>query len=419
MAANRVPDPVTTNLKRKASRWQTRPPPGTDDAQADSGKYSLLLFLRDLDASPGKWDEFIAGLQDSPGAIDEKSTMAALLQAAQETQIVTQDYLVDSDTRGRDPKRRRLDLYGNQAAGIQMAEYDELINLARTVWTDPDNLRDLLGELYMANLGVLPGDPNYTLDKIFGMARHWGEVRYRFMNHALRDDPTQSSNYNRGRTLTKGNHANSIVHESNVLLDATVVQFLPAGGVGFNAQDRFIFQELYLLTPEEGRQLVEYTGAATGLRIGLPQVFDFCVSFINAYMDWRVRVLESARKQTLGNQTYRTANAATKARMMAGAQATSSSHLQAVDGAYAGDFLSSLRALLLQARTRNAFLRSSFDALDTAVNTMIREVRNCRINTATPDLRNNVQFNRMLNAFPGQGRILQRPTGTSMITERR
>ncbi|RWA12850.1 hypothetical protein EKO27_g2228, partial [Xylaria grammica] len=79
----------------------------------------------------------------------------------------------------------------------------------------------------------------------------------------------------------------------------------------------------------------------------------------------------------------------------------------------------SLRALLEQARTRNAFLRSSFDALNTAVNTMIREVRNCRINTATPDLRNNVQFNRMLNAFPGQGRILQRPTGTSMITERR
>ncbi|RWA03611.1 hypothetical protein EKO27_g11488, partial [Xylaria grammica] len=275
MAANRVPDPVTTNLKRKASRWQTLPPPGTDDAQADSGKYSLLLFLRDLDASPGKWDEFIASLQDSPGAIDEKSTMAALLQAAQETQIVTQDYLVDSDIRGRDPKRRRLDLYGNQAAGAQMAEFDELINLARTVWTDPDNLRDLLGELYMANLGVLPGDPNYTLDKIFGMARHWGEV--------------------------------SIVHESNVLLDATVVQFLPAGGVGFNAQDRLIFQELYLLTPEEGRQLVEFTGAATGLRIGLPQVFDFCVNFINAYMDWRVRVLESARKQTLGNQTYRTA----------------------------------------------------------------------------------------------------------------
>ena len=61
----------TNSLKRKASRWQTLPAPGeetdTDTVDIDSSKYSLLLFLRDLNDSPNALQDFINGLQSAPG----------------------------------------------------------------------------------------------------------------------------------------------------------------------------------------------------------------------------------------------------------------------------------------------------------------------------------------------------------------
>ncbi|TGJ81160.1 hypothetical protein E0Z10_g7614 [Xylaria hypoxylon] len=411
----------TNNLKRKASRWQTLPPLGEDTSAVDTEteKYSLLLFLRDLDASPQKWDDFIEGLKNSPGSIDETSTISAVLEAALETQMINHDYISPANPNASDTKRRRLDLYGNGAAGGQIAEYDELINLARVVWSDPDDIRNTMGEVYQSNLGQQPGDPNFTLDKIFHLARCWAEVRYRYMNHSLRDDPSLYSNYNKGRTSMKGNAANAMVHESSVLLDATVVQFLPIGGIGYNADDRGIFQELYLLTPKEGRQLVQYTGQSTGLRIGLPQVFDYIVHIINAYMNWRVRVLESARRVTLSSPAYRNANnQAAKANILANSHQASGSRIQAVDNIYAYHFVPALRVLLEEAGSLNAFVRLSFTTLENATGQLIASIKVSGMNTATPDLRFNVQFNRMVNQFPGQGRTLMRPTGTSLLASR-
>lgn len=228
-------------------------PPG--DGEPANDRYSLLLFLRDLEAGEGRLREFIEGLQDSPGVLDEKSTMAAVLAAALQIQHVDQDY-VNSD--GRKPKKRRIDLYANEAAAGQIAEFNELITLARTVWTDPDELNDVLGDLYQLNLRPLAEGGRYPLLDIFDFARAWAEVRYRFANHALRDDPRTWLTYNSGAPFNRGNAANATVHDSNVLHDARLVEFKFLRGVGFHDTDRGVFQELYQLTPEEGRQLSKF-----------------------------------------------------------------------------------------------------------------------------------------------------------------
>ncbi|KAF2963404.1 hypothetical protein GQX73_g10167 [Xylaria multiplex] len=417
-----VADLVTKNLKRKASRWQTRPPLGGEDSkdvEVDGTRYSVLLFIRDMVVDPQSWAQFIEGLQNAPGVIDETSVLAAMLEAAQNTQLVQHDYINLDEPN----KRRRIDLYANPEATEQINEYDELINLARTVWTNPDNLASNLSkvmtDIYQTNLGQQPGDPNYTLEKIFSMARSWAEVRYRFCNHALRDDPYQHAAYNTGRPLAKGNAANSIVHESNVLLDAVVTQFLPIGGLGYGPADRDIFHELYLLTAEQGKQLARYTGSGTGLRIGLPQVFDYCVFFINAYMNWRVKVLESARKMALSSQAHRNAHTqAEKIRIMEEAHRASGTRIQAVDNSYTLEFVPALVELLDEARTQNSFVRATFIRLENSVNQMTRLIKICPANTATNDLRHNAYFNRSVNGFPGQGRTLPRPTGTSMVAHR-
>ncbi|KAI0534056.1 hypothetical protein GGR58DRAFT_505706 [Xylaria digitata] len=410
---------VTNNLKRKASRWQIRPPVGGEDGkdvQVDGLKYSLLFFLRDMDVNPQAWAQFIEGLQNAPGAIDENSLLAAMLEAAQHTQQVGHDYINSDEPNG---KRRRIGIYGNPAALEQIAEYDELINLARTVWRDPNNLRNVMGEVYETNLGMQPGDPNYSLEKVFDMARAWGEVRYRFCNHSLRDDPYQYATYNGGRALAKGNAANAMVHESNVLLDAVVTQFLPVGGIGYGPDDRSIFYDLYLLTTEQGRQLNQYTGLGTGLRIGLPQVFDYCVFFINAYMNWRVKVLESVRKMTLSSQAYRNAyTQADKANILADSHRASGERIQGIDNTYSLEFVPALVQLMEEAKTKNAFEQATYARLETAVNQMIRSIRASPANTATNDLKNNVYFSRSVNNFPGAGRTLMKPTGTSMISTR-
>ncbi|KAI0458110.1 hypothetical protein F5B21DRAFT_40146 [Xylaria acuta] len=410
------PDPVAS-LKRKASRWHLLPPLNADadkDLDVDDGKYSLLLFLRDLDASPNNWNDFIDGLQNAPGVIDEKSTMAAILAAALETQKIQYDYI---DPAAPNAKKRRLDLYGNQAAADQVAEYDSLVTMARTVWTDPNDLRNHLGKAYRENLRTLAeGDgQKYSFDSIFDFARSWSEVRYRFMNHALRDDPSLHAKYNSGRINVKGQGANTIVHESNLLLDARMVEFQLLRSTGYNPQDRDIFQELYLLSPEEGRTLLRYTGNSSGLRIGLPEVFRYCIGYIDAYMNWRVRVLESCRKQVLGSQGYKNAGSNNQRQNVRNAANQGIlARVGPVDAEYTA-FVDTLRTLIDEAKTQNAFLRTTYDELEAAFARLTNAVCTARINTSTPDLQYNVKFQNEVRAFPGLRTNLTRPTGTSII----
>ncbi|KAH8159987.1 hypothetical protein CIB48_g8270 [Xylaria polymorpha] len=414
MAAQQDP---TASLKRKASRWQTLPPPGEEDGKdidIANGKYSLLLFLRNLNTNPNSWNEFIDGLQNAPGVLDENSTMAAVLAAALETRQIQYDYI---DTGVPDAKRRRLNLYGNRAAGTQIDEYDALVAMARTVWLDPDDLKNFVGKAYRDNLRQLAegAGERYSFDSIFDFARAWSEVRYRFMNHALRDDPTLHTRYNGGRVNTKGNAANAIVHESNLLLDARMVEFLHLRGTGYSPQDRGIFEELYLLTPEEARQLLQYTGGSSGLRIGLPQVFRYCVGYVDAYMNWRVRVLEAARKKVLNSQAYRNAphfNA--KQTIRNNENQVIYTQLKPADDEYT-KIVGALRTLIDEAKTLNAFNRTSYDAMEAAFTSATAAVRACAIVRATPELQQNGRFQTELRNFPGLQAPLIRPTGSSII----
>ncbi|KAI0439453.1 hypothetical protein F4803DRAFT_564518 [Xylaria telfairii] len=406
----------TVSLKRKASRWQTLPPHGEEDSKdldIVDGKYSLLLFLRDLNTKPDAWNDFVNGLRNAPGVADKDSTMAAVLAAALETRQIQYDYI---DPAARDAKRQRINLYGNHAAGAQVAEYDALVAMARTVWNDPDDLRNFVGKAYRENLRNLAEGirERYSFDSIFDFARSWSEVRYRFMNHALRDDPTLHTRYNSGRVNTKGNAANTIVHESNVLLDARMVEFLHLRGTGYAPQDRGIYEELYLLTPEEGRQLLRYSGANSGLRIGLPNVFRYCVEYIDAYMNWRVRVLEAARKKTLNSQAYRNAtNFNAKQTIRNNANGIIYTQLTPADNEY-GRIVGALRTLLDEAKTLNAFNRASYDEIEAASIAATTAVRNCAIVTTTPELQQNNRFQTELRNFPGNI-SLSRPTGSSLI----
>ncbi|KAI0118347.1 hypothetical protein GGR51DRAFT_213013 [Nemania sp. FL0031] len=403
-------------LKRKTSRWQNLPVPGQEnpeDDPVDTTRYSLLLFLRDLEAGEGRLKEFVEGLEDAPGVLDEKSTMAAVLAAALQLKSMDHDYV---DSKGRtSAKRRRIDLYGNDAAADQIAEYNELVNLARTVWSDPNDLRDILGELYGLNLRKLTEGGRYSIPDIFEWARAWAEVRYRFLNHSLRDDPNLWVNFNAGPYLTKGNAANAAVHESNVVLDSQMVEFKNVRGTGYTDRDRDIFNQLYILTPEEGRKLLQYSGTSTGLRPGLPAVFDYIIDFINGFINWRVRVLESARRQILADQAYKNARQPNaKNAVRARLNQPIIQNLRSIDGTYTNDFIPTVRKLLKEAEEHNAFLANTYNIFTNICNRFIPAVRNHAMNTYTNDLRYNTQFQRSLATFPGP-RTLKRPTGTAMI----
>ncbi|KAI1734794.1 hypothetical protein F4680DRAFT_453528 [Xylaria scruposa] len=406
----------TNSLKRKASRWQTLPAPGeetdTDIVNIDNNKYSLLLFLRDLKASPTALQEFAGALQNAPGSLDSNTTIAAVLAAAIDTKQFDFDYI---NSASPSAKKRRINLYGNSAAADQLAEYDSLVKLARTVWTDPDDLKDYIGNAYKDNLRQLQDSHPYPLDDIFNFARSWSEVRYRFLNHALRDDPTLHAKYDIGRINVKGNGANAMVHDANLLLDARMVEFRLLRGIGFSDPDRDAFQELYALTPEQGRSLLRFTGNSTGLRIGLSGVFEHCVHYIDAYCNWRVKVLESARKQILASQQYRTANFHAKQNIHNTANQNILADLKPVNTEYT-NFVVALQTLIEEANTINAFNRASYDALDTALSRLTRAVRNSALNSNPPDLRNNHRWRSTVALFPNlQQQTLPRPTGSSLI----
>lgn len=165
--------------------------PGQGDGQdieigkgQGKNRYSLLLFLRDLEAGDRKLKEFVEGLQNAPGVMDDSSTMAAVLEAALQIKNIDYDYINPATPYA---KKRRLNLYGNDDAAAHVAEHNELTTLARTVWTDPDDLRDVIGDLYHMNLRDLEEGTRYTLDDIFDWSRSWSEVRFRFLYQALRD----------------------------------------------------------------------------------------------------------------------------------------------------------------------------------------------------------------------------------------
>ncbi|KAI2627240.1 hypothetical protein GGS21DRAFT_260383 [Xylaria nigripes] len=402
-------------LKRKASRGQMRPTGDSEmdtNDQFDQNRFSLLLFLRDLSMNPERHAAFVKAINDAAGAQDESGVMYAIATAVRQLRRIGYDY-VDAGN----GKRRRLLMLGEEQAENELGEHDQLMDLARTVWADPNNPTDFIAEAYKRNLRPLPRGEEVSLNDLFNWARSWGEVRYRFMNHALRDDPVLYREFRRGRARKKGDAANSIVHHSNILEDCRLVEFRTVGNTGYSDADRKVFQNLYMLTPEEARQLVRFNANLTGLRAGLPAVFRFCVTFINAYIDWRVKMLTMARVRILESEALmRKTSSAQRRSETAKQNEVTAARIKSVDNLYRNKFMPRLRDLIRQAGEHNAFYRETYNELDSAVNQIRTALCDSPFNTAFPRLRNYTSYRRSLNKFPGAN--LVPPTGTSMILSR-
>ncbi|KAI1181257.1 hypothetical protein F4777DRAFT_9064 [Nemania sp. FL0916] len=401
-------------LKRKASRWQTLPrdPAEADDCELDSERYSLLLFLQNLHYDEDRYRALIHALENAARGDRPDGANAALLDALKNLDFINFDYMLPE---GPPPaKKRRLDLYGNADAFAQIMEHDELIELARKVWTDPDNIVDIpLGDLYQHNLRPLAEGDKFPLDDLFNFSRNFGEVRYRFLNHALRDDPTRWPIYESGHPLNKGNNANAMIHESNLLEDAKLVEFRSVGNRGFSDQDRALFTELYKLTPEEGRQLLKYSGPYSGLRIGLPPIFAYSVFIINTLLDWRIRVLEDARRFVLSTPAYKSAGSRRDKDRVRAQEYTNNgidTAVAAVD-ALVDLFLDALRKAMSEAERENAIHQDTFELLRKTVQDVVIAVNSSPLTNHSNRQGHGVR--RLLKSLAG--RTLRRPTGTSLI----
>jgi len=401
-------------LTNPASRWQMLPQAGQEDeVPLDAGKASFIMLLRDIAADPSGWDDFVKGVKSLPAASDGKSLISAIARDLDTSGVIGHDYLPDESSRG--PKRRKLNMVGNATAAPHLKEQDELIALGRTVYKVPTDLDEPFEAVFKTNIRNI----DMTPEQIMGFARAWAEIRYRYLNHALRDDPYEWINFQSGPAHVKGNAANALVHESNILEDAKVVEFLRIGSMGYNDSDRGLFERLYLISPEEAQKLGGYCGQSTGLRVGLPETFRYCAGVIDAYLNWRIRVLTSARQQILSDRSVRGAfGQQAKERAMGNLHSANQGHIRAADDAYSNHFLHSLRLLLDEASTQNAFNRSSWDALQQGVTVLITNVQACPLNQL-PSLAHNPNFVREVNVFPNLNRALIMPTGTSMITMRR
>jgi hypothetical protein len=420
------------NLKRKASRWQQLPAQGEEDAGGfdfDITRISVLLSLRDLSADPVQWEAVKRYISNAPNAGDRQTIAGAFSTAMEAVKEfpTARDYIVTN----KGKRRRRVNLAGNPGAQARQDEHDELIRLARTVWSEPDNLGDVLGDLEKATIrAAVPADQKPVLAEVYEWARSWADVRYRFLNHALRDDPVEFVHFKGGDhnpLMAKGIAANSLVHSSDVRNDYKIINVLRAGGFGkvntrgFDATDREFFQTLYGITPTEASQVDKYSGVVTGLRMGLPPVFKYCADFIDAYINWRIKVLEAARRMLLVQDSVKYPKNPPDKRFPTKDQAIADLHkayqelMGPADDSYKSHFLPALRKLLREASKYNAFNRESYNALETASRRTITSVTSCTLPNEIPELRNSNQFRMMRTQFPGQNVRLIMPTGTSLL----
>ncbi|KAI1430749.1 hypothetical protein GGR50DRAFT_161530 [Xylaria sp. CBS 124048] len=406
----------TQLLERSDARWQLRPLNNAKvdpDMEFDSSKFSLMIFLRNLNMSEARHEDFISAIANAEGADEKETIMHALANAVQGLRFIGEDYVELGNG-----KRRRIDMYGESQAEFVLKEHDQLMDLARTVWTNPEKPVDFIAEAYAQNLRALGEEEEPTIDDLFGWARSWAEVRYRFLNHALRDDPNLWLDFCDGRPRRKGDAANSIVHDSNVLEDARLVEFKVIGNFGYSKADRRIFESLYMITPEEGRKLFRFASKSTGLRPGLPTVFRFCATFIDVFIDWRIKMLTRARQSLLScHNVKETTSFADRKREIGKQHKLTASRLKNVDDIYSGRFIPTLRSLLREAEEDNAFNRDTFNKLESVVERVKVALSNSPFNSIYRDLKNDASYRKIITNFPGVNLIA--PTGTALVVKSR
>ncbi|KAI8965789.1 hypothetical protein F5Y11DRAFT_256698 [Daldinia sp. FL1419] len=143
---------------------------------------------------------------------------------------------------------------------------------------------------------ILRDDPTkaHTLDRILRWANRWAEVRYRYLNHYLRDDPDHWQRLEQRGFRDAGDHANEIVHTSSIQDDC-----LLAESKWFNPIHRSLFFDVYRLGVRESRRLGTY------LDIGLPSHLNLVLTLISS-LPFKLERTAGVRKERIlmGNRLY-------------------------------------------------------------------------------------------------------------------
>ncbi|KAI1081075.1 hypothetical protein F5B20DRAFT_70962 [Whalleya microplaca] len=233
--------PGFPNLKRKSSRWRTLSGKPLKPGEQREDEYNLLLYHKSLKVDKDDPESFglnrrghrrDISLVDEPNATDvsfKPSTSPDAMELDKPEPPATSQDAGPNDLKdigvdiswgyetGIDKKVTRVALKGNEHSRSLIAEMDELIALARTVYTEPGDLTDWMQELYAGTYrdGVLQrdGSKKATLKRSLEWCESWAEVRYRFLNHYLRDDPAHWSRLEGEFYQSSGDHANLLIHQ--------------------------------------------------------------------------------------------------------------------------------------------------------------------------------------------------------------
>ncbi|KAK7746604.1 hypothetical protein SLS62_009325 [Diatrype stigma] len=144
---------------------------------------------------------------------------------------------------------------GNDQAQPVVDELDALVKLGRTAYDRPDELAAFLGpgleRHFDADFRAEFGSHRHALERSLRWVDNWAQARYRFMEHALRDDPDQWTYFYNNRRL--GDMANRLVHDPDLASDCDI-----AGSTWFDTTaKREMFWYTYAISVGDARILSE------------------------------------------------------------------------------------------------------------------------------------------------------------------
>ncbi|KAI1660067.1 hypothetical protein F4813DRAFT_350858 [Daldinia decipiens] len=346
------PRPSSRFLLADGSRWKASAGAGKIGPPQPANRYNLLLYLK--------------------GISEDQDVGPLVRNAFTSRQNLGKDYVVSnagiSETR----------LQGNDNAAALIAEWDAVIELARVVWDNPNNLEDWITHMFYEHFRgrILRDDETkaHTLARVLGWADRWAEVRYRYLNHYLRDDPDHWMRADQRAFREAGDHANEIVHTSSLQDDCLLAEskwFIPV--------HRALFFDVYRLGVREGRRLV-YLANWTNLPGAIREVFRWSIDFINRYIHWREALMRAGTRDHL-NEMRRSTQLSIQARQNQRVQFANSmkSNLRGPDEAY-HRFLGVLRVLMMEGREQMKFQQSSWREFLTLIDMVTQQLRTCRLN---------------------------------------
>ncbi|KAI0009910.1 hypothetical protein F4779DRAFT_334595 [Xylariaceae sp. FL0662B] len=224
---------------------------------------------------------------------------------------------------------------------------------------------DMFREKYRSGVLQRDGSRKATLMRTLEWADRWVEVRYRFLNHYLRDDPKYWVKIREKYFEDAGDKANAIVHESAVEVDCDIAESKLFTGV-----DRVLYEQVYGLTIEQGGRLREL-GNSPAITQDLRNLFMWSASFINRFISWRQRVLRQKTGNLVNSDEYWRAGITARNIMKQNHYTEIATKLDPIDKAYA-DFLATLGTLMDEEYRFQKLSSSTF-------NTLVRRAQNLRL----------------------------------------